>query len=164
MARLSVTLPPVAPLRRLAVALLALFLVAPAMAQVPETGARDDATTDPAAPSLVIELNKLEPTEHGCLVYLVVSNDTDVDFAAYGTDLVFFDRDGTIVSRLAVDMQRLPPARTGLRSFVVSNVPCDSLGRVLLNGLLQCRHDGAEDLDCVAVTELRSRTDVALFK
>ena len=74
---------------------------------------------------------------------MVFENATARGFSALKLDLVMFDPGGVIVKRLAVDAAPLPPGKTRLQVFDVGGLPCEEIGRVLLNDVLACEADGA---------------------
>jgi hypothetical protein len=117
-----------------------------------------------AAESLRIELNKLEPQEGACRAYLVFNNHTSHSFSGLTLDLFLFDKKGIIAKRLAVDAAPLPADKTSVKLFDIEGLACNSVGRILVNDVLDCQDETGERQDCVALIEPASRSDVSLVK
>jgi hypothetical protein len=136
------------PRRRAAGALLALLS---GLAAAP-AGAQEDA-------AIRVELNKLEPAEGACQAYFVVENAAAADLERLNLDLVVFDPDGIVARRLAAEMGPLEAGRTRLRVFALDGLACGGVGRVLLNGVLDCRGAEGPIEGCGDRLELASRAD-----
>lgn len=117
-----------------------------------------------AAQGVAIELNKLEATDKGCRVYVVVNNAGEAAYQAYKVDLVLFQPDGIIGKRLALDLAPIRAAKRSVKLFDFDGVPCDRIGSVLINDLLDCRTDAGPQADCLAGLTLSSLTNVKLSK
>jgi hypothetical protein len=120
-----------------------------------------------AEPRLYIELNRLEPVDGQCLVYMVVTNDTPHRFEAFDIDLVFFDRNGIIASRLLFDAGRLRPNKTTVHQFTAESVRCERIEKVLLNDIPACptaQPSNSSAIDCLALVALGTKTRVAFVR
>ena len=106
-----------------------------------------------AAGPISIELNRLEPRDNACRVSLVVSNPGDKVYDSLKLDLVFFDKDGVIARRLAVEAGPIRADKTTVKLFDADNTPCDGVGRVLLNDVTAC----GDEQDCLALVSTSSR-------
>ncbi|WP_245479651.1 hypothetical protein [Hansschlegelia zhihuaiae] len=106
-----------------------------------------------AASGVSIELNRLEARDQSCRVSLVVANPGDKAMDSLKLDLVFFDKDGVISRRLAVEAGPVRASKTSVKLFDASDTPCDGLSRVLLNDVTAC--GGAED--CLSMVSTSSR-------
>ena len=87
---------------------------------------------------LRLEVNRLEPREGLCRVWMVANNAGSDTLDPVRLDLVLFGRDGVAARRLAVDIGPLPGGRTVVRLFDVASQPCDAIGQVLMNDVLAC--------------------------
>ncbi|MEM9044238.1 MAG: Tat pathway signal sequence domain protein [Pseudomonadota bacterium] len=110
-----------------------------------------------------IELNKLEPAGGACQAYIVIENGTQSAFEKLALDLVMFDPDGVISTRLAVEMGPLRAGKTSVKVFGIEGTPCDELSRILVNDILTCESDGATRSDCLGLIETASRGAVDLI-
>lgn len=105
-----------------------------------------------------MELNKLEQRDDACLAFLVIENTTPTAFDSFSLDLVAFDTDGVIANRLAVEMGPLRSGKTVVKAFGVEGVPCDGIGRLLLNDVVRCSDDGGERGDCLDIVSTSTRS------
>lgn len=111
-----------------------------------------------------VELNKLEPGGSACRAYLVVENTTKSAFETLKLDLVMFDPQGVVAKRFAVETGPLPASKTSLKAFDIDGLPCDQVGRVLLNEVMACADaSGARD-DCLALVTVSARGDLKFVK
>lgn len=111
-----------------------------------------------------LELNKLEQRDGACRAYVVIENGTASRFDTLSFDLVMFDRTGVVAERLALETAPLPPAKTSLKVFDVPGLPCESVGRVLVNEVLACGDEQGAREDCLSRVETSARGDLALIK
>lgn len=106
----------------------------------------------PAAAPASIELNRLEPREPGCRLWLLLRNPTATAHERLRLDLLLFGRDGVIARRLLVDAGPLPAGKTMARIFDAAGLPCDGIGSVLLNDIPACTGE-----PCLALFATASR-------
>ncbi len=109
---------------------------------------------------VTIEMNKLEPQANACRSYFVIENRTDIELTKLVLDIYIFDSDGLIERRLAMDTREILPGKTNVRLFDIRDVGCESIGRLLLNGVLECRDTSGERDDCARLLAVSSRTGV----
>lgn len=119
-----------------------------------------------ASDKLTIELNSVEAQDGNCRVSFVVLNGFDTDLKSAVFEAVLFDKAGAVDRMTLFDFGSLPATRTRVRQFVVPQLACDSLGRVLINGAQTCETDTeastAQDV-CGKALNLRSRIDVEVI-
>lgn len=113
---------------------------------------------------LSVELNRMDATDGGCSVYFVLENGTGRSFEDLSLDLVMFDTEGVVASRLAVQFAPLPSGKTALRVFDVPDLACGDMGRMLLNDALGCRDAEGREGGCLAAVATASRTGVEFIK
>ncbi len=116
------------------------------------------------APALTVELNKLEPQAKACRAYIVVDNPSDQTYQALKLDLIFFRTDGVIDRSLLFDLAPIRPAKKSVKIFDLDNLPCDSIGSILVNDALECRDAAGPVADCMDKLKLTSRTPATLSK
>lgn len=107
-----------------------------------------------AAAGVSVELNRLEPRDSSCRVSMVVKNTTDRALDSLKLDLVFFDKQGVISRRLAVEAGPLRASKTTVKLFEATDVACDAVSRVLLNDISAC---GGGETDCLGLVDVSSR-------
>lgn len=117
-----------------------------------------------AAGGVALELNKLETTEKGCRVYVVVNNAGDTAYQSFKLDLVLFQPDGVIGKRLALDLAPIRAQKRTVKLFDFDGVPCDRIGSLLVNDMLECRTEAGQQGDCLAGLAVSSLTSVKLSK
>jgi len=100
--------------------------------------------------SLAIELNKLEPQEHGCRAYIVVTNVRPIFYKSLKLDLVVFQTDGIIGRRFAIEFGPLAPEKRSVKLFEIEDVQCEQIGSLLINDVLACEIESAQATDCLA--------------
>jgi len=111
-----------------------------------------------------IELNKLEPQANACRAYLVLQNGTESTFGSLRLDIVAFDTDGIVAKRLAVEAAPLPPGKTSLKLFDMSELSCEGIGHLLLNSILACADQNGEREDCLNLTDVSAKPGLRLIK
>ena len=124
-----------------------------------------------AAAPLPLELNKLEPipgAQPGCRAYVVAQNPDADPLEQLRLDLVLFGTDGVIARRIALDVGPLGAGKTAVRLFDLAALPCDQIGRMLVNDVLVCRGGKpAADLNldgCLDRLAVTSRASVPFVK
>lgn len=119
-----------------------------------------------AEPPLTIgvELNRLEDQGSNCRAYLVVTNRGSAKFSSFSLDRVAFDRGGTIMRRLAVDLAPLPPAKTSVKVFDISETACGTICSILVNEVIHCRDASGDVAGCVDRVSTSSKLAVLLLK
>jgi nitroreductase len=117
-----------------------------------------------AAEGITIELNRLEDQGPNCRAYLVIGNPGQAAFSGFKLDLVIFDRSGTIMRRLALDLAPLRAAKTGVKVFEIADTACAAIGRMLLNDVVDCRDAKGIVSDCIDRVSTSSKIAVSLMK
>jgi hypothetical protein len=117
-----------------------------------------------APSSIGVELNRLEDQAGNCRAYLVISNPGSDEFTGFALDLVVFDRGGTIMRRLAVDVAPLRPAKTNVKVFDISETPCSAIGSILVNDVIHCHDKSGDIAGCVDRLSTSSKLAVSLLK
>jgi len=111
-----------------------------------------------------IELNRLEDQGGNCRAYLVITNPGSAEFSGFSLDLVVFDRGGTIVRRLAVDVAPIRPAKTSVKVFDISETACGAISSILVNDVIHCRDKSGDVAGCVERLSTSSKLAVSLLK
>jgi len=124
------------------------------------------ATTEAAeAPATIgVELNRLEDQAGSCRAYVVVRNPGTADFSGFALDLVVFDRGGTIMRRLAIDVAPVRPAKTSVKVFDIPETACNAIGSILVNDVIHCRDASGDVTGCIDRLSTLSKLAVSLMK
>lgn len=150
------------PAYRSAVRPLALFLAGVGLLAGASAAGQDDPQSRTADPEITIDLNRLDPAEGGCRVHLVIVNDTPHDFTRFEVDWVFFDTDGVISERTALEVAPLLARRTSVKQFVIDGLDCAAIDSALINGVTLCESQEGPVPDCLRLVEPMSRGGVTL--
>jgi hypothetical protein len=117
-----------------------------------------------AAAATSIELNKLETTDKGCRAYVVVNNQTDLNYQSFKIELVLFQTDGVIGRRFSVDLAPLRPRKRSVKLFDIDAMACNKIGSLLINDVMECKTDtGAAD-NCLQNLKTSTLSNVQLSK
>jgi hypothetical protein len=127
-------------------------------------GNAQDTTAQPPSESISVELNKLEKSEKGCRAYVVVTNPTQTSYEAFKLDLVLFQSDGIIGRRFALDLAPVRPDKSTVKLFDLDGTECESIGKFLVNDVMECKASGAVLDDCLARLKVKSLTKVEISK
>jgi hypothetical protein len=111
-----------------------------------------------------IELNRLEDQGGKCRAYLVITNPGAAEYSGFALDLVIFDRGGTIMHRLAVDVAPVRPAKTMVKVFDIPETACSAIGSILVNDVIHCRDASGDVTGCVDRLSTSSKLAVSLLK
>lgn len=133
----------------------AVSIVAPAAAQEAQAPAA-------AQPTLLVELNALQPSDRGCRFTFIVTNGLGGELASAAFELVLFNKAGMVSRITIVDFKDLPEGKTKVRQFDFANVDCANLGRVLVNDATECAGTGIEPKACIRYLKTETRTE-AIF-
>lgn len=111
---------------------------------------------------LSIELNAVTDAEGGCRISFLVENSYPAHITQAVYETVLFNTEGRVDRLTLFDFQELPAGRPRVREFVIPDIICNDLGRILINGVETCTGDGVPETACIDPLVLRSRTDVEL--
>ena len=114
--------------------------------------------------SLDIELNRAVDSGEGCLASFVVQNKLGHTLDRFSLDLFVFDKDGIIARQVLLDMAPLRKAKTTVANFSLIQIPCENIGKVLVNNIPSCRGEDGSLLDCLADLKVSSRNRIELTK
>lgn len=123
-----------------------------------------------ASPSLAdegkisIELNKADDTEQGCRPLFLFDNQSGHQLNKFQVELVLFDDKGVYSRQILLDMAPLYRDKKVVASFLVSDLACDGIGSMLVNALPSCANSAGNDLDCLAMLEVASKSRIPLEK
>jgi len=114
--------------------------------------------------SLDIELNKAVDSGGGCLASFVVQNKLEQTLDRFSLDLFIFDKEGIIARQVLLDMAPLRKAKTTVANFSLIQVPCENIGKILVNNIPSCRSEDGNLLDCLTDLKVSSRNRIELTK
>lgn len=112
---------------------------------------------------LTLELNKIEPVDGACRIYMLLRNETGLVFDTLLIELVSFDSAGVISQRVAVDLAPLRAERALVKLFDVPETPCERVSQLLVNEAVQCSAGGTAVPDCLGLLATTSRAKVTFL-
>ena len=132
------------------------ILCCAALAFMPTLGLAQDAR-------ITVELNKLEASDSGaCRAFFLFRNGTQTTFEAFELSIAVLNTEGVIDRLLSIDAAPLPVQRTTLKLFEIPETGCDQLSELVVHDIPACKPENADPVDCYAITDWVSRTDVRL--
>lgn len=115
------------------------------------------------AGAIAVELNKLEPQKDNCRAYVVVTNNSSTAYQVLKLDLVLFQPDGVIGRRFALDLGPLKAQKRSVKLFDI-DTPCDQVGSLLINDVLECNGESGSLPNCLADMTATSLAKAQLTK
>jgi hypothetical protein len=113
---------------------------------------------------VTLELNKVEPVDGACRIYLLLRNQTGQAFEKLQLELVSFDGQGVISQRVAVELGPLRADRPLAKLFDVPDTPCDRVSQLLVNEAVQCVTPSGPVGDCLGMIATASRASVTFLE
>ena len=113
-----------------------------------------------APPTLALELNSLQPSEKGCRLTFVVTNNLGADLANAAFEIALFS-DAGVVDRLTVlDFNELPAGKTKVARFDLAGTDCAKVSRVLINHTTECVGTGIDPHACQRQLKPETRSGI----
>ncbi len=113
-----------------------------------------------SAPALVLELNGAQPSDKGCRLTFVVTNNLGAELTKAAFEIALFN-DAGVVDRLTVlDFNELPAGKTKVVRFDLAGTDCAKISRVLVNHATECKGPGIDPKACLS--QLKPETKSAI--
>lgn len=109
---------------------------------------------------LSVELNAAETTEGACKLSFLITNGFDASIEKVIYEAVLFDADGQVDRLTLFDFGSLPAARPRVRQFVLPDITCEGLGRILFNGANTCEGVATGACDTGLMPSTRTEIEV----
>ncbi|MGB3540281.1 MAG: hypothetical protein WBA42_19175 [Mesorhizobium sp.] len=137
----------------------ATFVLSAAVATTLAWGAVAQETKTP--PVLTLELNGAQPSDKGCRLTFVVTNDLGAGLSKAAFEIALFN-DAGVVDRLTVlDFKDLPAGKTKVTRFDIAGADCTKISRVLVNSATECAGSGIEPAACLAHLKTQTKTAIS---
>ncbi|MER9443818.1 hypothetical protein NKI79_21005 [Mesorhizobium sp. M0340] len=117
------------------------------------------AWTQQPAPALNLELNGAQPSDKGCRLTFVVTNNLGADLSKAAFEVALFNEVGVVDRLTVLDFKELPAGKTKVTRFDLAGTDCGKLSRVLINSATECA--GAEPNACMRGLKTQTRTGIA---
>jgi len=112
-------------------------------------------------PVLTLELNGAQPSDKGCRLTFVVTNDLGAGLSKAAFEIALFN-DAGVVDRLTVlDFKDLPAGKTKVTRFDIAGADCTKISRVLVNSATECAGSGIEPAACLAHLKTQTKTAIS---
>ncbi|MFW5881938.1 MAG: hypothetical protein ACOCTP_05415 [Roseicyclus sp.] len=111
------------------------------------------------AGGLSVELNRIDAMDGACRLTFLAENALGADLEALSLETVLIDADGRVDRLTLFDFGALPDGVPRVRQFDIPDLDCETLGRVLINGVADCSAGAA----CAEGLRLSARTDVEVI-
>jgi len=108
---------------------------------------------------LSIELNRLEQAGSACRVTFVAGNALGADLEGMSLEIVIFDDKGLVRRMTLFDFGALPAGRQRVRQFELSDTRCETVTRVLVNGVADCTGANLDKGTCSEALRLTNKTE-----
>ncbi|TNC60474.1 hypothetical protein [Rubellimicrobium roseum] len=116
----------------------------------------------PVAGALELELNDAMAVDGGCRLTFLVENGVGGDLSALSLETAMMNIEGRVAQVTLFDFGDLSAGRPRVRQFDLSELACEDLGTVLINGVTACEGTGIEPGACQSALTLSSRVVIDL--
>ncbi|MER9968215.1 hypothetical protein [Mesorhizobium sp. M0060] len=117
------------------------------------------AWTQQHAPALILELNGAQPSDKGCRLTFVVTNNLGADLSKAAFEIALFNEAGVVDRLTVLDFKELPAGKTKVTRFDLAGTDCGKVSRVLINSATECA--GTEPNACMRGLKTQTRTGIA---
>jgi len=111
-------------------------------------------------PALNLELNAAQPSEKGCRLTFVVTNDLGADLSKAAFEIALFNEAGVVDRLTVLDFKDLPAGKTKVTRFDLAGTDCTKLNRVLVNSATECVGTGIEPTACLGQLKTQTKTPI----
>jgi len=105
---------------------------------------------DAPAPALVLELNGAQPSDKGCRLTFVVTNNLGAELTKAAFEIALFNEAGVVDRLTVLDFNELPAGKTKVARFDLAGTDCAKVTRVLVNHATECAGAGVDPKACLA--------------
>ncbi|MER8422360.1 hypothetical protein [Mesorhizobium sp. M1403] len=119
------------------------------------------AWTQQQAPALILELNGAQPSDKGCRLTFVVTNNLGAGLSKAAFEIALFNEAGVVDRLTVLDFKELPAGKTKVTRFDLAGTDCGKVSRVLINSATECAGAGAEPNACMRGLKTQTRTGIA---
>ncbi|NHF73858.1 hypothetical protein [Paracoccus xiamenensis] len=122
--------------------------------------AQSAAAQDSAAPSgdVLLELNGLTDSEgDSCTLTFLTTNRLQQGLQRAAWQVAIFDADGAVKLLPVLDFGALIAGKTRVIPFVIPGGQCASIGRIVVNDVIECTAEGGGDLRTLCLANLTTQ-------
>jgi hypothetical protein len=130
-----------------------------ALAVLP-AGAQEAAKPAVSDSALVLELNGAQPSDKGCRLTFVVTNNLGSELTKAAFEIALFNEAGVVDRLTVLDFNELPSGKTKVARFDLAGTDCTRISRVLINHATECTGTGIDPKACLS--QLKPETKSAI--
>ena len=112
-------------------------------------------------PALMLELNGAQPSEKGCRLTFVVTNNLGGELSKAAFEVAMFNETGTVDRLTVLDFRDLPSGKTKVARFDLGGANCGKISRLLINTATECAGTGIEPPACLRDLRTTTRAQIA---
>lgn len=113
------------------------------------------------AGDLQLELNALQPSDAGCRVTFLATNNLGSTLTRSAFEVALFGSDGAIERMVSLDFKGMTAGKTKVLQFELQGLDCTKVTRVLVNDAAACEGESIEPGACLAQLTTSTRTQIA---
>ncbi|MDQ2704910.1 MAG: hypothetical protein M3Y43_07085 [Pseudomonadota bacterium] len=114
---------------------------------------------DPA-PALVLELNSAQPSDKGCRLTFVVTNNLGAELTKAAFEIALFNESGVVDRLTVLDFNELPEGKTKVARFDLAGTDCAKVSRVLINHATECTGAGIDPKACLSQLKPETKSTI----
>jgi hypothetical protein len=133
------------------------ILAAATIAAASPVSAQDAAAP---APALVLELNGAQPSDKGCRLTFVVTNNLGAELTKAAFEIALFNEAGVVDRLTVLDFNELPAGKTKVARFDLAGTDCTKISRVLVNHATECTGAGIDPKACLAQLKPETKSTI----
>lgn len=118
-----------------------------------------EAAKEPA-PSLILELNGAQPSDKGCRLTFVVTNNLGAELTKAAFEIALFNEAGVVDRLTVLDFNELPAGKTKVARFDLSGTDCTKISRVLVNHATECSGASIDPKACLSQLKPETKSTI----
>lgn len=111
-------------------------------------------------PALVLELNGAQPSDKGCRLTFVVTNNLGAELTKAAFEIALFNEAGVVDRLTVLDFNELPEGKTKVARFDLAGTDCTRISRVLVNHAAECTGTGIDPKACLGQLKPQTRSAI----
>ena len=112
------------------------------------------------APALVLELNGAQPSDKGCRLTFVVTNNLGAELTKAAFEIALFNEAGVVDRLTVLDFNELPAGKTKVARFDLAGTDCTKISRVLINHATECTGAGIDPKACLSQLKPETKSTI----
>ena len=113
------------------------------------------------APALMLELNGAQPSDKGCRLTFVVTNNLGAELGKAAFEIALFNEAGVVDRLTVLDFNELPAGKTKVARFDLAGTDCAKISRVLVNHATECTGSDIDPKACIRQLKPETKSGIA---